>query len=106
MIDFTDYTTYLYGFTMLAFLYCGCKGAYNGQKQYKPEYRQTKKQTVWCCSIFTILVGAVCASHYAVGSTPDTLRQLVLLAFFYLYFISTEVAEYRGAKKLNEEDAQ
>ncbi|WOX54452.1 hypothetical protein R2E40_10160 [Aeromonas sp. CD] len=106
MIDFTDYTTYLYGFAMIFWLYIGYDGSYERQERYKPEYRQTKKQTVWFCSLITVLVGALGASHYAVESTPDTPRQLVLLAFFYLYCISTEIAEYRGAKKLNKEEAQ
>lgn len=106
MIDFTDYTTYLYGFVILACLYFGYDGSYSRQTRYKAEHRATKKDTGWCSVITTVLWGSL---YYMSTHAPEvklTVNQHVIIVFWYLYSIATLIGAYRGAKKLNEEDAQ
>ncbi|WP_421292940.1 hypothetical protein [Aeromonas veronii] len=112
MIDFTDYHTYLYGFTMLAFLYFDYQGAYVRQAQYKLEHRYNKNKAIVGFIIFSIMVGIVyCVSPasigFAQGHDPVSIVNInVLLAFWYLDGIASITGAYRGAKKLNEDDAQ
>lgn len=114
MIDFTDYNTYLYGFTMLAWLYFGYESAYERQEQYKPEYRYTKSKAIGLCVFYIIFVGALYYFNYTARNEliQQSYKSISLtalnvwLGFWYVYFTAIAVAAYRGAKKLNEEDAQ
>ncbi|WP_429078113.1 hypothetical protein [Aeromonas hydrophila] len=114
MIDFTDYTTYLYGFAMLAFLYLSYTGSFKYQEHYKPEYRCTKNKAISACIFNTVMIIFLYYIMYA--ATAELVRQgynstsiftiKVWLVFWMVDAVVSSIGAYRGAKKLNEEEAQ
>ncbi|CAJ1840311.1 hypothetical protein HLBENOHH_02082 [Aeromonas dhakensis] len=114
MIDFTDYTTYLYGFIMLVYLYFGYDGSYSRQTQYKPEHRCTKSIAIGLCVFNIIFFGTLYYFSYTArneliqeGYKAISLTELnVWLGFGFVYLTATAIGAYRGAKKLNEEEAR